>query len=233
MNKTPEENDVERTINFSPTIGSVPKTTLFSPSTPQSSPGKGASDHHARDIPLIYSNLVQFEGCTRKQHRALAQEIRDNPAAYRTSTTCASELTMAETLYLAQVLEMWAHMSNNHRKLFVEMIVVESSIARINKIRHCDMKDARAILKQDVELYELSDVELDRKIVFIRNQSVDVRALMTTSVKYQAYYLPIKPAYLVIDRLTCGYAFAFVCVAFLCSIALLSWKFFFSMWRLR
>jgi hypothetical protein len=212
---------------------SVQKTLNFSPVPTQFTPEKDSNDHLVRNIPLIYSNLVQFEGFSRKQHRAQSQKIRDNPGSYRVSTTSASALTLSETLYLAQVLEMWAHMSKDHRDLFVEMVVVESSIVRIDKLRStCDMKDSRAILKQDVEYYELSDEELDKKIVFIRNQTDDeIRSLMTTSVKYQGYFQSIKPFYSIVDKLTCGYAFAFLFVIVLSTVGWLFWIVFYSIWK--
>mmetsp|Transcript_3191 Transcript_3191/g.5660 ORF Transcript_3191/g.5660 Transcript_3191/m.5660 type:complete len:233 (+) Transcript_3191:312-1010(+) len=200
--------------------------TPLTPCTPTSTPEKnGPTPHPARNIPLIYMNLVQFEGCTRKQHRAAAQKIRDNPGSFQSSTTLASQLTPSETLYVAQVLEMWAHMSKEHRDLFVEMVVIESSISRIDRLRDCDMKDARAILKQDSEYYDLSTEELDKKIMFIRNQSPDeIRALLSTSVKYQAYYIPYKPAFLVIDKMTCGFSFALFCLIFAFGIGWILFK---------
>lgn len=215
IDSSPKPNEeVKKVLFHSP---GTPHTSLY---TPSSTPEKNDTNTHpARNIPLIYMNLVQYEGCTRKQHRAAAQKIRDNPGSFQSSTTLASQLSPSETLYVAQVLEMWAHMSTEHRDLFLEMVVIESSISRIDRLRDCDMKDARAILKQDSEYYDLSTEELDKKIVFIRNQSPEnIRALLSTSVKYQAYYIPYKPAFLVIDKITCGYSFAIFCTIFVFSI---------------
>ena len=209
----------------------TPTATTTTTTTTQSSPFPFSDEDDSlqptRDIPLIYSNLVQFEGCTRTQHKAAAQMIRDNPGAYQASTTCASRLTLSETLYIAQILEMWAHMSKEHRDLFVEMVVIESSIARIDNIRNCDMTDARTILKQDVEYYDLSTEELDRRIAYLRSQSTDdIRALLSTSVKYQAYYMPYKPLLSEIDKLTCGYSFALFIITLLSSIGWISFRIF-------
>lgn len=204
-------------IKDSGVSGDVKKVLFMSPEAARFSPVEENAEHPSRDIPLIFSNLVQFEGCTRKQHRAVAQKIRENPGAYQSSSTAASQLTLSETLYLAQVVEMWAHMSKEHRHLFVEMVVVESSLSRLHNLRTCGMSDARALLKQDVEFYELSDQDLNAKIEFIRSQSPEeMRALMTSSVKCQAYYLPWKPVYLVIDKFTCGYTFALFCFMCVC-----------------
>lgn len=188
---------------------------------------------HALDISLIYINLVQFEGNTRRQHKSLAERIRANPSAYRSSSSQASELTLPETMYLAQTIEMWAHMSRETRNQFVEIVVVESSIARINKLRACDVKDARALLRQDAEFYEACDRELDEKISFIRDQPEDnIRSLLTTSVKYQAYYLHFKPYFLAVDKITCGYAFVTFGAVVLCAVGWLSWMCFYSLWYL-
>ena len=211
------------TLTHTPTA----TTTTTTQSSPFPFSDEDDSLQPTRDIPLIYSNLVQFEGCTRTQHKAAAQMIRDNPGAYQASTTCASRLTLSETLYIAQILEMWAHMSKEHRDLFVEMVVIESSIARIDNIRNCDMTDARTILKQDVEYYDLSTEELDRRIAYLRSQSTDdIRALLSTSVKYQAYYMPYKPLLSEIDKLTCGYSFALFIITLLSSIGWISFRIF-------
>lgn len=183
---------------------------------------------HSRNIPLIYANLVQFEICNRKEHAALAAKIRANPNLFRSSSSIASELTLSDVLYMSQVLDMWAHMSKEHRSFFLEMVVVESSIARVNRIRTCDCVESRAILKQDANFYHLSDKDLDKKIDFFRNRSEDdVRRLFEMSVKYQGYYMCVKQYYQRFNTsfqrhiitfflfILCSISFYYVCKLFL------------------
>ena len=215
----PASKNISKTINFSPVI------------TPNSSENESEnSENYKRNIPLIFLNLVQFECCTRKEHRLMSQKIKDHPRAYQSSSVYAAKLTFCDTLYLAQVLEMWSTMSKCHRTQFVELVVVESSIANINNMRDSDVIDARSSLRQDREYQNLSDDELDKKISYLKSLSKeDVRALIASSVKYQGLFAPIEPLFSSIDRLTCGYAFILFCVVLFCGLGWVLWRIFYAL----